>query len=241
MRASALKSSVVSLVHSLPCWCAINCDPVQEKQHGHWLVVSTYPCKEQNGFSITAPLHTTISYPKCRESPSTDPPLRRLTVLRLPQKVNNISRYRICEHPNSGWVESAYDYPPRTPTASASLLAGAPSVFRNALEWLRSQLPRIEFKDLLPVSMEVEKGAIICGNASTPNLLVAEYKKAEGTYGVVPVAPQFLQPENPKLTFLSAVTIQVRPLQTASECQVPRCFHSLCDEPQLRITHGVNW
>lgn len=60
------------------------------------------------------------------------------------------------------------------------------------LEWLRSQLPRIEFKDLLPISMEVEKGAIICGNASTPNLLVAEYKKAEGTYGVVPVNFRFL-------------------------------------------------
>ena len=40
--------------------------------------------------------------------------------------------------------------------------------------------------------MEVEKGAIICGNASTPNLLVAEYKKAEGTYGVVPVNFRFL-------------------------------------------------
>lgn len=77
-------------------------------------------------------------------------------------------------------------------------MAGAPSAFRKILEWLRSQLPRIEFKDLLPISMEVEKGAIICGNASTPNLLVAEYKKAEGTYGVVPVNFQFLQTEKPK-------------------------------------------
>lgn len=94
-----------------------------------------------------------------------------------------------------------YEYPPRTPAGSASLLAGAPSVLRNALEWLRSQLPRIEFKDLLPISMEVEKGAIICGNASTPNLLVAEYKKAEGTYGVVPVNLQFLLTEKSKLIF----------------------------------------
>ena len=69
------------------------------------------------------------------------------------------------------------------------------------LEWVRSQLPRIEFKDLLPISMEVEKGAIICGNASAPNLLVAEYKKAEGTYGVVPVNLQFLQTERIEVDF----------------------------------------
>jgi hypothetical protein len=41
--------------------------------------------------------------------------------------------------------------------------------------------------------MEVEKGAIICGNASTPNLLVAEYTKAEGTFGIVPVNIHFFQ------------------------------------------------
>jgi len=98
-------------------------------------------------------------------------------------------------------LETAYEYPPRTPAGSASLLAGAPSVFRNALEWLRSQLPRIEFKDLLPISMEVEKGVIMCGNASTPNLLVAEYKKAEGTYGVVPVNLQFPQTERIEADF----------------------------------------
>lgn len=89
--------------------------------------------------------------------------------------------------PNLIFLEPDYEYPPKTPAGSASVLAGAPPAFRNALEWVRSQLPRIEFKDLLPISIEVEKGAIICGNSSTPNLLVAEYKKAEGTYGVVPV------------------------------------------------------
>ena len=47
--------------------------------------------------------------------------------------------------------------------------------------------------------MEVEKGTIICGNASTPNLLVAEYTKAEGTYGIIPVNFQFLQTEITKL------------------------------------------
>lgn len=78
-------------------------------------------------------------------------------------------------------------------------MAGAPSVFRRTLEWVRSQLPRIEFNDLLPISMEIEKGAIICGNASTPSLLVAEYTKAEGTYGIVPVNFPSLQTETMKL------------------------------------------
>ena len=78
-------------------------------------------------------------------------------------------------------------------------MAGAPSSIRRTLEWFRSQLPRIEFNDLLPISMEVEKGAIICGNASTPNLLIAEYTKAEGTYGIVPVNFQFLQSGTKKL------------------------------------------
>ena len=49
--------------------------------------------------------------------------------------------------------------------------------------------------------MEVEKGVIMCGNASTPNLLVAEYKKAEGTYGVVPVSLRFLQTERIEADF----------------------------------------
>lgn len=82
-------------------------------------------------------------------------------------------------------------------------MAGAPSTIRKALEWIRTQLPRIEFNDLLPISMEVEKGAIICGNASTPNLLVAEYTKAEGTYGIVPVNFQFLQSGTVKLIIVA--------------------------------------
>jgi len=100
------------------------------------------------------------------------------------------------ERSSSSLLEPEHEYPPQTPVGSTSFLGSAPSVFRKTLEWLRSQLPKIEFKDLLPISMEVEKGAIICGNASTPNLLVAEYKMAEGTYGVVPVNFQFFQAGN---------------------------------------------
>lgn len=47
-------------------------------------------------------------------------------------------------------------------------------------------------KDLLPISLEVVKGAFIIGNESTPTLLVAEYRRSEGTYGIVPVSPHVL-------------------------------------------------
>lgn len=46
-------------------------------------------------------------------------------------------------------------------------------------------MPSLDPKDLLPCSLEVSKGAITIGNASTPNLLVAQFQRAEGTYGIV--------------------------------------------------------
>jgi hypothetical protein len=57
--------------------------------------------------------------------------------------------------------------------------------------------------------MEIEKGAIICGNASTPSLLVTEYTKAEGTYGIVPVNFLFLQTETLDLIATLTVAIQM--------------------------------
>ena len=47
-------------------------------------------------------------------------------------------------------------------------------------------------KDLLPISLEVVKGAFIIGNESTPVLLVAEFRRSEGTYGIVPVNLRYL-------------------------------------------------
>ena len=38
------------------------------------------------------------------------------------------------------------------------------------------------------MGLEVSKGAIICGNVSTPNLLIAEFSEAQGTYGIVQVS-----------------------------------------------------
>lgn len=79
---------------------------------------------------------------------------------------------------------------------------------KRAVEWIKSQLPTLEITDFLPVSIEVEKGAILCGNVSTPNLLVAEFKSAEGTFGVVPVRC-FLYVFNFLLTPFYIVTLEV--------------------------------
>lgn len=67
----------------------------------------------------------------------------------------------------------------------SSFVSGAPRLFRSAYTWLKQQLPSLDPKDLLPIGIEATEGAIVCGNGSTPSLLVAEFKKAEGTFGIV--------------------------------------------------------
>jgi hypothetical protein len=62
-----------------------------------------------------------------------------------------------------------------------------PGAVRNAFGWVKHQLPNLDPKDLLPFGIEAIKGAIICGNSSTPNLLVAEFQRSEGTFGIVEV------------------------------------------------------
>ncbi|KIK67374.1 hypothetical protein GYMLUDRAFT_156567 [Collybiopsis luxurians FD-317 M1] len=76
-----------------------------------------------------------------------------------------------------------------TPVASlvaSSFRSRAPAFLTNLVSWIREQLPNLDPKDLLPLGIQVSKGAIICGNPSTPNLLVAEFKRMEGTFGIVP-------------------------------------------------------
>ncbi|KAF9070624.1 hypothetical protein BDP27DRAFT_1401949 [Rhodocollybia butyracea] len=77
---------------------------------------------------------------------------------------------------------------PSTPVPTGSLLtrSRAPAFLINFVTWIREQLPNLDPKDLLPLGIEVSTGSIICGNASTPNLLVAEFKRVEGTFGIVP-------------------------------------------------------
>ncbi|PFH51536.1 hypothetical protein AMATHDRAFT_74889 [Amanita thiersii Skay4041] len=60
-----------------------------------------------------------------------------------------------------------------------------PLIVRPALDWFKGQLPSLDPMDLFPVGIEGVKGAIICGNSSTPQLLLAEFQRAEGTYGYV--------------------------------------------------------
>jgi hypothetical protein len=59
------------------------------------------------------------------------------------------------------------------------------------LIWFKRQLPSLDPKDLLPIGIEATKGAIVCGNGSTPSLLVAEFSKAEGTFGIVQAMSKF--------------------------------------------------
>ncbi|KAI8993910.1 hypothetical protein BD414DRAFT_436222, partial [Trametes punicea] len=67
----------------------------------------------------------------------------------------------------------------------SSIYKRTPTFVRRGINWLQQQLPSLDPKDLLPISLEVVKGAITIGNASTPNLLAAEFQRAEGTYGIV--------------------------------------------------------
>ncbi|KAK7692730.1 hypothetical protein QCA50_004363 [Cerrena zonata] len=68
----------------------------------------------------------------------------------------------------------------------SSLYRKAPSFLRKTAAWIRAQLPNLDPRDLLPVGLEATTAAITLGNPSTPHMLVAEFSKANGTYGVVP-------------------------------------------------------
>ncbi|KAJ7188161.1 hypothetical protein C8R46DRAFT_12137 [Mycena filopes] len=83
--------------------------------------------------------------------------------------------------PQSSQRSTVPAYPPSIIPGSLRL----PVAFQRAWHWVRRQLPTLDPKDLLPLGIEVTKGAIICGNPSTPNLLVTEFKKTEGMFGIV--------------------------------------------------------
>ncbi|CAL1706934.1 unnamed protein product [Somion occarium] len=68
----------------------------------------------------------------------------------------------------------------------SSLYRKAPTFLKRASSWIHAQLPNLDPRDLLPVGLEASTAAITCGNPSTPNLLVVEFSKASGTYGIVP-------------------------------------------------------
>jgi hypothetical protein len=74
-------------------------------------------------------------------------------------------------------------YPPHVARESLRI----PAFVKTSLKWFQRQLPSLDSKDMLPLGIEIQTGAIILGNPSTPNLLVAEFGNALGTYGIVPV------------------------------------------------------
>ncbi|KAG7098617.1 hypothetical protein E1B28_000539 [Marasmius oreades] len=74
---------------------------------------------------------------------------------------------------------------------ASSLKSHAPRFILRLGSWVQQQLPTLDPKDLLPLAIEVTKGAIICGNSSTPSLLVAEFQRVKGTFGITPSRSQF--------------------------------------------------
>ena len=62
-----------------------------------------------------------------------------------------------------------------------------PKFLRTFVRWLRGQLPDLNFKDLLPFSFVGLNGGIVCGNMANSNILVAEFSRADGMFGAVPV------------------------------------------------------
>ncbi len=62
-----------------------------------------------------------------------------------------------------------------------------PKFLQRVVAWFRRQLPDLDLKSLLPISFDATKGAILLGNHTTENLLLAQFTSASGTYGIVQV------------------------------------------------------
>ncbi|THH30793.1 hypothetical protein EUX98_g3395 [Antrodiella citrinella] len=61
-----------------------------------------------------------------------------------------------------------------------------PNFVKRAFAWVVSQLPSFDLKDLLPLSIEATTAAFTLGNSSTPSMLVGEFRRAQGVFGVIP-------------------------------------------------------
>ncbi|KLO15399.1 hypothetical protein SCHPADRAFT_995885 [Schizopora paradoxa] len=60
-----------------------------------------------------------------------------------------------------------------------------PKFLQRIFAWFRRQMPDLDVKNLLPISFDATKGAILLGNHTTENLLLAQFASASGTYGIV--------------------------------------------------------
>lgn len=54
--------------------------------------------------------------------------------------------------------------------------------------WLKSFAPTFDLNDLLPISLEAKRGAIVLGNASTPTIFTVRFGTGSGTYNIGPVS-----------------------------------------------------
>lgn len=82
-----------------------------------------------------------------------------------------------------------------------------PDSMKKAMAWFRHQLPTLNPKDLLPLGIDIQTGAIILGNPSTPNLLVAEFQDALGTFGIATVRFSL---RTPYFTPLNHILVEVK-------------------------------
>jgi hypothetical protein len=120
---------------------------------------------------------------------------------------------------------------------------GTPKLLHNLTKWLRSQLPDLDFKDLLPLSFEGLNGGIVLGNMATPNVLVGEFSRADGTFGIVPVcwfAPLLFFTHQIK-RIIVPVKVTPRLVQATVKCQVPGRNHQPEGEWPVPSIHGQHW
>ncbi|TDL24302.1 hypothetical protein BD410DRAFT_116796 [Rickenella mellea] len=96
---------------------------------------------------------------------------------------------------NSRNIEGLYytehDETPQYRPGEQEASVAMPVFLSESLSWLRRQLPYLDPKNLLPFSFDATKAAIICGNNSTENLLMAQFTTARGTYGIVQSRSKF--------------------------------------------------
>ncbi|KAF9033263.1 hypothetical protein BDZ89DRAFT_1063002 [Hymenopellis radicata] len=66
-----------------------------------------------------------------------------------------------------------------------------PTALQDFFSWFKRQLPNLDPKELLPIGIDITKGVILCGNNSTPNLMVAEFENGNGTFGITQSRSKF--------------------------------------------------
>ncbi|CAE7120149.1 unnamed protein product [Rhizoctonia solani] len=79
----------------------------------------------------------------------------------------------------------AATYPPTSSSSQKSMVdadQGFWHKLRKAVWHIR--MPEIDFNEILPVGLEIRKGALVIGNDSTPSILIMDINRGSGSYGV---------------------------------------------------------